>query len=239
MKRLPLAGLALASLALLLSACGSTPSLPFTGGGLGTPSIDINAAKKDADWTARYRLAQPATQLLFARSTDNSRTRLWRTDPAFEIVATPQGEIARRRDGAAFREVRFYMAPVYNVLPKDYAPFSPFGDGGLLFHTGRFFACPTECPDDARFAFHLTAPGHILINGNRTMFVADWTDQADGQNIYLGEAQPLTTPEFVAVFDRSLPDPIRESLNSEFPALMRQLTEKLGKMERRPVVFAY
>ena len=33
------------------------------------------------------------------------------------------------------------MSPTYSRLPKDYAPFSPFGDGGMLFHTGRLFAC--------------------------------------------------------------------------------------------------
>jgi hypothetical protein len=233
MKRLLFAGLALA-----LAACSSAVPLPFVGGGFGTPSIDVTAGKKGVDWTVRYRLPQPATQLVFARSTDDSRTRMWRTDSAFEIVSTPQGEIARRRDGAAFSEARFRMAPVYHVLPKDYAPFSPFGDGGMLFHTGRLFACAMECPDDARFAFHLTAPGRILLNGNRTIYLADWTDEEDGRNVYLGEALPLTTPDLVAVFDRSLPDQIRDSLSSEFPPLMRQLAEKLGKLEQRPVLFA-
>jgi hypothetical protein len=237
MKRLAFAGLAAAVLALLVSACGSTPILPFTGGGLGTPSIEVTAAKKGGEWTVRYRLPQPAAQLVFSRSTDDSRTKTWRTDPAFEIVATAQGEIAKRRDGANFREARFYMAPVYRELPQDFAPFTPFGDGGLLFHTGRFFACTAACPDDARFAFHLSAPGHILLDGNRTVYLVDWTDEGEGQNVYLGEAQPLTTPDFVAIFDRSLPDPIRDSLNAEFPALVRQLADKLGKPDRRPVLF--
>jgi len=235
MKRFLSLGLGLA-----LAACGSMPSvpLPFAGPGFGTPSIQVTAAKGGGDWTVRYRLQQPATQLAFARSPDDSRTRLWRADPAFEIVSTPQGEIARRRDGAAFKDARFSMAPAYNELPKDYAPFSPFGDGGALFHTGRLFACATACADDARFAMQLNAPGHILLDGNRLIFSASWTDENDGRNVYVGETQPLTTPDFIAVFDRSLPDAIRESLSSEFPALMRRMSDKLGKLDQRPVLFA-
>jgi hypothetical protein len=139
--------------------------------------------------------------------------RLWSTDAAFEIVATPDGEIARRRDGKSFRDARFRMAPRYSALPKDYAPFSPYGDGGVLFHTGRFFACgDAACPDDARFAMHIAGPGHILIEGNRPIYNAEWTDQGDGRNVYLGETQPLSTSDFFAFFDTSLPGAIRESL---------------------------
>jgi hypothetical protein len=230
-----------AGLALALAACSSMPSvpLPLFGDDLGTPAIDIAAASKGRDWTVRYRLPKPATQLVFARSTDNSRVRLWRTDSTFEIVAMADGEIARRRDGKPFREARFRMSPRYNALPKDYAPFSPYGDGGVLFHTGRLFACgDAKCPDDARFAMHVAAPGHILIDGNRPIYTADWTDQGDGRNVYLGETQPLSTSDFIAVFDTALPGAIHESLISEFPSLMRQLGDKLGKLDQRPMLFA-
>ena len=43
--------------------------------------------------------------------------------------------------------VKFTLTPTYRHLSKDYAPFSPFSDGGLLFHSGRFFACADECAD--------------------------------------------------------------------------------------------
>ncbi len=212
--------------------------IPFMGDGRETPAIDITVARNGGDWTVRYRLPQPVTQLVFDRSPDNSRAKLWRADPAFEIVSTSDGEVARRQDGAAFKDVRFLVTPAYHVLPKDYAPFSPFGDGGALFHTGRFFACAARCPDDARFSMHITAPGHILIDGARPVFSADWTDEGDGRNVYVGETQPLTTPDFIAVFDKALPGAIRDSLNSEIPALMRAMTDRLGKLEQRPVLFA-
>ena len=105
-----------------------------------TPEILVTALR-GMQWQVRYDFAQPVDKLEFRRSPDDSRGRTWLPDQGFEIITTDRGEVARRKDGAQFRTVRFRMSPTYSVLPKEYAPFSPFGDGGMLFHTGRFFAC--------------------------------------------------------------------------------------------------
>ena len=109
-----------------------------------TPEILVTALR-GMQWQVRYDFAQPVDKLEFKSSPDDSRGRTWLPDQGFEIVTTDRGEVARRKDGAQFRTVRFRMSPTYSYLPKEYAPFSPFGDGGMLFHTGRFFACPDRC----------------------------------------------------------------------------------------------
>jgi hypothetical protein len=97
-------GLGLLASSLLLAAGGPkaaarpAPAIELTGG--------------QGEWRASYALPRPAERLVFARSTDDSRVKTWRPDPEFEIVRTPDGEIARRRDGRAFRSVSFRMAPL-------------------------------------------------------------------------------------------------------------------------------
>lgn len=101
------------------------------------------------DWTVAYELPAPAVELVFARSPDGSRGEDWTAPEGFEIVLVDETERARRTDGAAFDSVTFSVPPRYRELPKDYAPFMPFGDGGYVFYTGRLFACGGECPEDA------------------------------------------------------------------------------------------
>src|SRR5687768_16852355 len=87
--------------------------------------------------TVRYETDQPVARLVFPQSPDDSRVRGWRPEAGFELVSDPDGEALRRVDGAAFSAATVAMDPVYRELPKSYAPFSPYGDGGMLFHTGR------------------------------------------------------------------------------------------------------
>ena len=97
--------------------------------GAPTPEILVTALR-GTQWQVRYDFAQPVDKLEFKSSPDDSRGRTWLPDQGFEIVSTDRGEVARRKDGAHFRTVRFRMSPTYSVLPKEYAPFSPFGGNG-------------------------------------------------------------------------------------------------------------
>ena len=75
-----------------------------------------------------------------------------------------------RADGAAFASVRARVPADYVELPKDYAPFSPFSDGGLLLHSGRFQACAGPCADAAApFAQSMSVAvpigAHAIVDG--------------------------------------------------------------------------
>lgn len=203
-------------------------------------AVEIVAAR-DGAWTAEWRAPSPTSRLVFARSTDDQRVRDWTAvDPAFEIVrAGEDGEAVRRKDGRPFRTVRLRMSARYAELPKDYAPFSPFGDGGLLFHSGRFFACTGPCPDGARWPMRLDAGGRrVLLDGREHRGVARWTDRDSGRNVYLGDASPVETPELLAVIDRALPAAIREPLKAQLPRFMRRFEGELGALPDRPMLFA-
>ena len=203
-----------------------------------TPEILVTALK-GMQWQVRYDFAQPVDKLEFKSSPDDSRGRTWLPDQGFEIVTTDHGEVARRKDGAQFRTVRFRMSPTYSVLPKEYAPFSPFGDGGMLFHTGRFFACQDRCPADAAWTMYLSAAteDQIILDGKALKAQAHWTDRDDGRSIYVGKNAPQQTADFIAVLDTALPERIRSQLLAQLPGFMHLFSGKLGVLPTRPMLF--
>ena len=203
-----------------------------------TPEILVTALR-GMQWQVRYDFAQPVDKLEFKFSPDDSRGRTWLPDQGFEIVTTDRGEVARRKDGAQFRTVRFRMSPTYSYLPKEYAPFSPFGDGGMLFHTGRFFACQDRCPDDASWSMYLGAAteDQIVLDGKVVKAQAHWIDRDDGRCVYIGKNVPQQTDDFIAVLDTALPERIRGQLLTQLPQFMHLFSGKLGALPTRPMLF--
>jgi hypothetical protein len=204
-----------------------------------TPAIAIEAPPS-GKWTISYRLPHPVSRLVFARSPDASRAGTWSAPDGFVIDREGDSEVLRRTDGASFGKAKVHVPPVYRVLPKDYAPFSPFGDGGMLVHSGRFFACSDTCRDDERWAFSLAVPDDraILVDGQRHVKSASWTDSGEGRNIYVGKARPIENSDVVAVIDNSLPPNIRSQLEQQLPVFMHYYSTQLGALPSKPMLFA-
>lgn len=192
-------------------------------------------------WQADYALPRPAARMAFARNPDDSRVRAWKpADPAFEIVRVEDVEQVRRRDRRPFRAVALTLAPVYVDLPKDYAPFSAFTDGGLLFHSGRFFACADRCADKPRFDMRFIgrSKDHVLAAGRSSLRRAAWSDGEDGTSVYIGAGRPIETAHVLAVIDPGLPAPVRDPLRTIFPRFMDYFTARLGAPQPKPMLFA-
>ncbi|HEU4653642.1 MAG TPA: hypothetical protein VFS47_06625 [Steroidobacteraceae bacterium] len=205
------------------------------------PAADILiTAFHDKQWQVRYDLPHPTKEMVFARSPDDSRERAWLPDELFEIVETDHGEAVRRKDGREFTTLRIRMSAEYRVLPNDYAPFSPFGDGGMLFHTGRYFACGGVCSKDASWSMSLWADpkDSIVLNGKPESYYAEWKDSRDGTFVYVGKNIGKESNGFTAIIDRALPDAVRSSLLTELPRSIEDFSANLGKLEDRTIVFA-
>ncbi|MDP3492749.1 MAG: hypothetical protein Q8R82_06510 [Hyphomonadaceae bacterium] len=223
----------LTAAALLAAGCATQQ----TGASAVLPAIAISAPAS-GNWIAAYTLPAPATELVFDRSPDASRTVDWKAPEGFEIIRTDAGERVRRRDGAAFSEVALSIPPVYRDLPKDYGPFSPFGDGGILTYTGRFFACGGPCVDYG-WRMKLSAPGRsILMDGKVLSGAAEWLDGDSGRNIYIGETRTVETADFIAVIDNALPGAIRSQLAEQLPVYLHHFAERMGALPARPMLFA-
>lgn len=230
--------LCLAAGALLLAACTAAPVAPAPDGA--TPAIELRPGGP-GEWQATYALAAPARVLRFTRNPGDSRRPRWRLPEDFEITRTDDVDRLRRRDGRPFTAVTLSVPARYVVLPKDYAPFSPFTDGALLVHTGQFHACAGEadCPGEARWALTVVPP-----EGMRTIVHgaigdrASFADGGDGTNVYVGAGAPLASPEFVAVIDRGLPEPVRAALYRLLPPLMQEFGARLTPPPATPMLFA-
>lgn len=217
------------SAAVVAIAPGPTSALP-------TIAIDATPVRP---WRVKWSVPSDVRELVFARSTDDSRVHTWTVPADFEIAVAEGLERVRRRDGAPFRTVTLEVPAAYRVLPKDYAPFAPFGDRGLLFHTGRLFACGGICPSDARWAFNLRFAGwrHALVEGSFHASPVGWTDSGEGRYVYVGDTPPLETPQLAAVIDRELPAEIRGQLLRQLPEFMTLFADRLGPVPDKLTLF--
>lgn len=226
--------------ALLLASAGSAARAP-------APSIpDIHLRPAEAGWRVEYRFAGPVREFFLLRNPDDSRGREWRSaDPALRIVHEEGRDIVRRQDGQAFSEASFELPARFVVFDADYAPFSPFTDGGVLIHSGRFHACAVECPKDAqgtdqpwRFSLEPPAGTNVIVAGELHEGRAEWLDSGSGTMVYAGKGRPIETAHLLAVVDPGLPEEARELLENLLPALVDHFAQRLQAPAEKPMLFA-
>lgn len=221
-------------------------ALPVAGAAAVAPALPSIALEKHGEaWRVTYALAEPVRALHFAREDrKGNRARTWApVDARLELAVVDGVEVVRARDGSAFRTAAFDIAPLYMPLDKDYAPFSPFGDGGLLIHSGRFHACPGDCADlagDPAWSVAVTPPpgSHVLQGGRVVAGVAHFEDRGSGTNVYVGSATPVETAHVLAVIDAAFPDDLRAQLAVLFPRLMDLYAGEMGALASKPMLFA-
>lgn len=216
-----------------------------------TPSSNmlIHIEKSTADtvekWEVTYTLTTPAKTLAFVRNPDTSRTTRWLAqDSDIEIVFddAKHQEVVRSKSGKSFSAVSFALTPTYKHLGKDYAPFSPFSDGGNAFHSGRLFACANTCTEeDNKWHLTLNVPSdeHIVLNGKVMKSSVSWTDNNDGRVVYVGKREPIITDDVVALIDPGLPESIKASLEEDIPNMMAFFSHSLNPLKgEKPMLLA-
>lgn len=202
----------------------------------------ITLNKSDLGWTVTYSLNEPVTHLEFVRSPDNSRSKRWQPlDPNTQIRFQNGSEVITSIDGQPFSEVSFILDATYTPLPKDYAPFSPFSNGGMLVHTARFFACANDCSKahhEWPMAITISTDDYLLIDGQQYLQTHEWLDRDSGRAIYVGTQPPETFSALVAVIDPVLPNSLQNELITELPMIMSYFTKQLGSLSQTPTLFA-
>jgi len=205
--------------------------------------IELKKSQKGA-WTVEYKTAEPVTRIVFNNSPNSSRAKRWSSESGeFQIRYKDGHESIHRKDGGAFSRALFNLTPTYTHLPKNYAPFSPLSDGGMIVHSGRFFACIGICDDTVNhWALSLTVPKdeHIILNGEVLIGFASWSDKNSGKSIYVGKQLPVETAGTLSIIDQGLPEQLQQSLDNNIPKLMVYFEEKLGKLDsqNKPTLFA-
>src|SRR5690554_2548838 len=202
----------------------------------------ITLSKTGLGWTVTYTLNEPAERLMFVRSPNQSRAERWRPlDDDLMIVWRDDNEVVVSKSGDKFTEASFVLDATYTPLPKDYAPFSPFSDGGMLVHTGRFYACVESCTNHHHewpMAVNITTSDYLLIDGMRFLDFHEWLDRDSGRAIYIGQQPPEHFAALVAVIDPALPQSLQYELVTELPMIMSYFTQHLGVLKQTPTLFA-
>ena len=187
-------------------------------------------------WRVEYRLERPAQSLHFVRTAHGYRQAFWRA-PGFQIVYGRDGSVrAERRDGAAFDRLVADIDARYLDLPRNYSPFAPFSDGGMLVYTGYLHACAdAPCVDGSSWRLSVAPQkrrGAFLhgVRLDQTVF----TDQGDGTNIFVGMNGPDAHPEYAAYLDRGLPASFRKTFERTTPRLIEYFDRRLGALPSRP-----
>ncbi|KID57491.1 hypothetical protein JF50_09855 [Pseudoalteromonas luteoviolacea] len=198
---------------------------------------------RDNTWTVTYHVDTPINKLVFNRTPDNSRVKRWQPDNShYEISFNKEigQESISRKGGRPFTEVKIKLTPTYTPLPKEYAPFSPFSDEGMLLHSGRFFACASMCADNANaWPIAITAPfNHIIVNGKVHKNNVQWIGKDSGQKIYVGHEAPIEDTHFVSLIDGRLPPTLKKHIEKDLPKLMDFFADKMGTLDYRPALFA-
>ena len=198
-----------------------------------------------AQWDVEFRTTWPVTRIKLFRTTDDSRVSRWTPQDGFVISHIDGEDSIHRQDNRRFSSVSVMLSPRYRHIPKEYAPFSPFTDGGLLFYSGRFHACGGECGDDSPIALGpwsisllLPENSHAIVNSVRHAGDVQWLDRGDGTNVYIGNAEAEETERLIYVIDEALPDYIQRPLSHLFPQLLAEFTERLGPLKDKPTLFA-
>lgn len=194
----------------------------------------------DRELTAEYRLREAVTALHFPQQLGGYRAEVWKPiDSAFRWVKEGDGERVERADGRPFQNVTFTIFIDYRALPKSYAPFSPFSQGGALVHSGQFQACTAApCAKPGPLPVSIDAPGEIVgVEGRRTRDSDRFVSSDDGTNIFIGTLEPVDADGFVAIIDPGLPVAARQRLDLSLPRAIQDLAAIYGPLSFKPELY--
>lgn len=197
------------------------------------------------EWSVQYQLEKPTQRLAFVRNPDHTRVERWQpiSDGFMVAVDTATGhEFISRRDGQPFSEVNIRLTPTYTPLLKDYAPFSPFTDGGMAWFSGRFKVCPLTCDDAMRLTYEFNMQAepldYIRLPGQNARQTASWQESPDdGLMVYVGPQAPSVNG-LETIIDPVLPPALQSSLQQDLPPLMDYFSARLGELSVRPTIMA-
>jgi hypothetical protein len=236
--------LAAAVITALGFACAHSPSAPRAVELPAAPSApEISLSEiRHGQWRVELRKTQPTAALRFARNSEASRVGRWQVDNGFQLVREDGTDFLRREDGAVFQNARLTVPARYVAQPKEYAPFSPYSDGGMLLYSGQFQVCAgeSECSSEQRWQVQVTPPPgtHSIVEGAVHCSAFTFTDSGPGTNIYVGRTRPLASSHFVAVIDSGLPSQVTAALYRLLPSMMDFFTARLGALPFQPMLFA-
>lgn len=199
-------------------------------------------SQEQGQWFVEYTSHVPIKSIQFPFSPDKSRLKRWQIlDEQFTFLSSGSSDTVIRKDSRTFKKVKFKLTPTYIHLPKAYAPFSPFSDGGLLLHTARFFACSELCSvfdNQWYLSISIDTTDNIYHGSKLYKSKVGWWDKNDGSKVYIGPQNLVHEPSYTSIIDRGLPENIQHALSKTLPQMMSMLALRYGELSEKPVLYA-
>ena len=169
--------------------------------------------KPDETWRVTYALSAPTRRLDLGPAFGGYHERAWTVEtPGLELVAQTTGASARTvlraRDGdPAFKEATVIVTLAPLKAPRQYEPFIPLGENGVLLYTGHFQ--PWLSPErrlDATFTVRPSRRRFVTAFGETKPAFERWRSPfGHPAFLYVGPRPPVSGPRVKGVFDRSTP----------------------------------
>lgn len=190
-------------------------------------------APDEGPWRVRYELKTPRAELDLGEDVEGFRARRWTMETkGAQLVRRGQRDVVTPANGdRTLRALSFLVEPARSDLRKDYEPFMPMGDGGVLFYTGHFipFADATRRLD-ARLTI-IAGEGRAVSAFDRTApRFDDWESPLKHPAfVYIGRATPVRAEAMTTITDSAAPDWIRDEVADFAPAIAAALQDILAR----------
>lgn len=231
--------LPLAAAIFALAACGKAeaPAAPIAGDVLVTIE-----QRNDDRWGVTYDLGAPQAELDLGPDIDGYRARHWEIESKGAILLHRDGrDVIVPVDGRrSVRSARLRVEPAESDRRKDYKPFIPMGDGGVIFYTGHFIPYKDAL---ARLDARLT----IVADEGASVSAFDETKrQFEGWKspfshpafVYVGAAAPTETEAMLTIADATAPEWVRAEVASFAPAIAGALQSLFARaLPAKPNIF--
>lgn len=234
--------MARASLALLLPALAAAGacSRAETASTAGHAQVRLEAREGDR-WRLEYALDGETARLDLGPSLDGFRHDNWLVEtPGLTLQQVDGRDYLSSADGSSFDRAVFSIAPVSNPQVKEYQPFAPMGQSGVLVYTGHISPWRDEgARIDSRFDVTVYEGGVIAAFDQAAPMLVNWRSPYDHPAfIYIGPQKPIATDAVVAVVDDRAPEWVRAEFDATVPALFGYLAGAFGwSPEVRPNFF--
>ena len=232
----------LAAFLILAAGCGPSKSIK----GSANKAAIQTELEMISETTLRvtYVTGSPSAELFFSRTPDKQRQERWAALDENIIIEHRNGiDVIKHINGEKITSFSFHVPMTYTHLPKDYAPFMPYRENGVLIHSGRFQTCLSVCESDEAqkvfpMSFLVPETEHIILFGEVLSETTSWIDTNDGTMIYVGRGDSIETDFVISIVDPLLPDDVQKPLNELFPDLMAYFANRLGGLDQKPMLFA-
>ncbi len=225
--------------AAVLAACSKNDSSPPRVEGDLRVTIE---QKSDGPWRVAYELASPRAELDLGADIDGFRASHWEIETKGALLLHREHrDVVTPIDGRRrVRKVVFHVDPASQDLRKDYEPFIPMGDGGVIFFTGHFMPYKDQSTRlDTRLTIIAEEGSSVSAFGETRQRFDDWESPFDHPAfIYAGPAVPAESEALLTIADAAAPHWIKAEVSTFAPAIAAALQEIFARaLPVKPNIF--